>query len=157
MNKPSHPAPPFEEVSPPYEIDMNGWAFAQAALLRQGRLDLLDIENIAEELEDLGNSLQSSAESALRVLIMHILKWQYQPQRRGRSWATTIAVQRLEYHKVMRGNPSLKSKLNEMLQYAHRRARLEASGETDLPLKTFPAEPLDWSVILDEPFEYDPD
>lgn len=157
MNKPSVPTPPFVEASPPYELDVYGWAFAQARLVREGRFAVMDATNVAEELEDLGSSIQGSAESALRVLMMHLLKWRHQPERRSRSWASTIAVQRVHFDKIMRKNPSLKATLEEMRADSYRLARLEASGETDLPLKTFPVEPLDWAVILDEPFEFDSD
>jgi hypothetical protein len=157
MNKPSRPTPPFAPASPPYELDGYGWALAQAKLLRARRFDLLDVENVAEEIESVGKSEQSSAESALRVLMMHILKWQHQPERRGRSWAASIAIQRVEFARMMSENPSLKPKLTGMRDHAYHRARLEAVAETDLALKTFPVEPLDWGVILEEPFEIDPD
>jgi hypothetical protein len=157
MNKPSRPTPPFSPASPPYEVDAYGWAYAQAQLLRERRFDLLDIENIAEEIESVAKSEKSSAESALRVLMMHILKWQHQPERRSRSWAVSIAGQRLEYERVIAENPSLKPKLDEMRDHSYRRARLEAVKETDLPLKTFPLEPIDWQTVLHEPFEFDQD
>lgn len=155
MNKPSQPKPPFETASPPYELDGYGWAMAQAKLLRERRFDELDIENIAEEVESVGKSEKSSAESALRVLMMHILKWQYQPERRSRSWAASIASQRAAFTRVMAENPSLKSKLEEMREHAYFRARLEAVRETDMPARTFPAEPMEWDTILNEPFEHD--
>lgn len=157
MNKPSRPAPPFESASPPYELDGYGWAMAQAQLIRERRFDELDIENIAEEIESVGKSEKSSGESALRVLMMHILKWQHQPERRGRSWAASIASQRAEFATVMGDNPSLKPKLDEMRERAFRRARFEAVKETDLPLETFAIEPLDWDTILHRPFEYGQD
>nr|WP_302477351.1 DUF29 domain-containing protein [Sphingomonas sp. ID1715] len=137
-------------------MDAYGWAMAQARLLREGRLREIDIENIAEEMESVGRSEKSSAESPLRVLMMHILKWQFQPERRSRSWAASIASQRAEFERVMRDNPSLRPKLDEIRDYAFRRARLEAVRDTDLPLKTFPEVPLDWAVVLNEPFDFDP-
>jgi hypothetical protein len=156
VNKPAHPQPPFAEASPPYELDVVGWAQAQARLIRERRFDELDIENIAEEIESVGRSERSSGESALRVLMVHILKWQFQPERRGRSWAGSIATQRVAFEKVMTENPSLKSSLDDMRAYAYRRARIEASVETDLPRSTFPADPPAWEVILDQPFEHEP-
>lgn len=155
MNKPSHPAPPFEDASPPYEVDGYGWAMAQARLLRERRFGELDIENIAEEIESVGKSEKSSAESALRVLMLHILKWQYRPERRSRSWKGTITSQRLAYDQVIEENPSLKSKHEEMRVRAYKRARAEAESGTGLHISTFPIEPLDWDTILNAPFEHD--
>jgi len=157
VNKPNHPAPPFTEASPLYHLDAFGWAMAQAQLIRARRFDELDVENIAEEIESVGKSEQARAESALRILMMHILKWQHQPERRGRSWTSTIATQRIAFEQVMSDNPSLKPKLDEMRSRAYRRARAEAVGETDLPLKTFPADPLAWDLILTARFEQDGD
>ena len=154
MNKPGHPTPPFDTASPPYELDGYGWAMAQAKRIRERRFDQLDIENIAEEIESVGKSEQSAAESALRLIIMHILKWQHQPERRSRSWAVTIRTQRIRYEIVMRKNPGLMSQLEEMRANAYRLARSEAEGETDLPESSFTEEPLDWATILDTPFEY---
>ncbi len=156
MNKPGHPTPPFDTASPPYELDGYGWAMAQARLIRERRFDELDIENIAEEIESVGKSEQREGESALRLIMMHILKWQHQPERRSRSWAGTIKVQRAHFHQVLRRNPGLKSQREEMRQNAYSLARIEAEAETDLPLFTFPEEPLDWATILDAPFDYTP-
>ncbi|MDR3089077.1 MAG: DUF29 domain-containing protein, partial [Desulfobulbaceae bacterium] len=69
-----------------YETDVVAWAGEQARLLRAGRFDLLDIENIAEEIEDVGKAEQRELMSRMAVLLAHLLKWQYQPERRGKSW-----------------------------------------------------------------------
>ncbi|EGV19275.1 protein of unknown function DUF29 [Thiocapsa marina 5811] len=45
-----------EPEAPVYGEDLVAWAFANARLLREGRFDSLDVENIAEELEDMGRS-----------------------------------------------------------------------------------------------------
>jgi hypothetical protein len=154
MNKPTQPRPPFEVASPPYELDGYGWAMAQAALLRAGRFDVADWGNIIEEIESVGKRERSTVRSALRVLMMHILKWQHQPERRSRSWALSIASQRLAYQDAIRDNPSLKAELDILRAEAHRRARLQAADETDLPLKMFSDTALDWHVILEAPFEF---
>jgi hypothetical protein len=154
MNKPSRPSPPFTSASPPYELDAYGWASAQAELLRNRRFDDVDLKNITEEIESVGKRERSVVRSALRILMMHILKWQYQPESRSRSWALSIASQRLEYQDIISENPSLKPELEVLRAEAYRRARLEAAREKDLPVTTFPEEPLDWSVILEEPFEF---
>lgn len=156
MNRPSRPLPPSSPVSPPYERDGYGWAMSQVGLIRARRFGDLDIENIAEELESVGRSEKSSGESALRILMAHILKWRHQPRRRGRSWAITIATQRTAFEQVLDDNPSLKPKLDDMRERAFKLARLDAAKEMDVSLKTIPNEMLDWKTILTESFEHDP-
>lgn len=156
MNKPGHPSPPFDTASPPYELDAYGWAMAQAQLIRERRFDEIDWDNVAEEIEGVAKSEQRAAESALRLIMLHILKWLHQPERRTRSWATTIKTQRVAYAQVIRQNPGLKSRLDEMRENAYALARVEAEGETHLPIATFPEAPLDWATILDTPFDYPP-
>ncbi|MBX9699739.1 MAG: DUF29 domain-containing protein [Acetobacteraceae bacterium] len=136
---------------------MHAWARQQAALLRAGRLAEADALHIAEELDDVGNEQYDKLESALRVLLTHMLKWDHQPERRGRSWANTIATQRWMVAKVLRKNPSLRASLSEAIAEAWDDARREASTETDLPLATFPeANPYDWAAITERPFDFDP-
>ena len=153
MNKPSRPNPPFEAASPPYELDGFGWAMAQAQLLRERRFDAIDLGNIIEEIESVGKRERSTVRSALLILMMHILKWQHQPERRSRSWSLSIASQRLAYEDAIRENPSLKADLDTIRAEAYRRARIEAAAETDLPLSAFPEMPPEWRVILEQPFE----
>jgi hypothetical protein len=141
-----------------YEQDFYGWAFEQADLLRRTAPAGLDAENIAEELQDLGGSQYDKLESALTVLLMHMLKWDHQPDRRSRSWANTIRTQRRHYGKVLKANPSLKPRRDEALAEAYEDARASASSETDLPIKTFSDIcAYSWSDILDRPFAIDPD
>ena len=73
-----------------YENDIVAWAKEQAYLLRSGKLSALDIEHIAEEIEDVGKSEQRELASRMAVLLAHLLKWQYQPERQSRSWQRTI-------------------------------------------------------------------
>lgn len=153
MNRPSQPRPPFEAASPPYQLDGYGWAMAQARLLRERRFDAIDLINIIEEIESVGKRERSAVRSALRVLMMHILKWQHQPERRSRSWSLSIAGQRLAYEDAIRDNPSLKADLDAIRAEAYRRARIEAAAETDLPLSAFPEAPPEWHIILDQAFE----
>lgn len=154
MNNPLHPVP-AGELSPDYDLDGYGWARAQARLIREHRWDLVDWDNVVEEIESVGKSEQSAAESALRVLMMHVVKWQMQPERRGRSWALSIASQRVRYAQHMAKNPGLKPLVEEMRADAYRRARIEAAQEMDIPLKSVSEAPPAWSVILDEPFDFD--
>lgn len=94
-----------------YEADVAAWASEQARLIREGQFDKLDWEHIAEEVEDVGKSEQRELASRMAVLIAHLLKWQYQPERQSTSWKRTIKEQRraLAFH--LEQVPSLKSKL----------------------------------------------
>ena len=147
MNKPAQvaAAPPVDY--PDYHKDGYGWAMAQAAIIRAGRLDSIDWENVAEEVESVGKSEKSSAESALRVVLMHQLKWQHQVTFRTRSWELSIRNHLEEFDDVMRDNPSLKSRLEEMLARAYRRARVDAAQETGLDIDIFPIDPPSWEEI----------
>ena len=100
-------------MSTRYETDVVAWANEQARLIRAGRFDLLDLEHIAEEIEDVGKSEQRELASRMAVLLAHLLKWQYQPDRRGTSWARTIKEQRKGVLIRLEETPSLRGKLNE--------------------------------------------
>lgn len=78
-----------------YHTDFHAWANQQATLLREGRLQAADIEHIAEEIESMGRSEKRELFSRLVILMMHLLKWQYQPMRRGHSWQATIKIQQI--------------------------------------------------------------
>lgn len=150
-------APAPGEARATYTGDLHAWAREQAALLRAGRVAEADALNIAEELNDVAGAQYDKLESALRVLLTHMLKWDHQPERRGRSWANSIATQRRHVARVLRKNPSLKASLEEAIAEAWEDARREASSETDLPLSRFPkVNPYNWTFIMELPFNYDP-
>lgn len=94
-----------------YETDIIAWANEQANLLRNGQFSYLDVEHIAEEIEDVGKSEQRELASRMAVLLAHLLKWEYQPERRGSSWSETIRAQRERINRRMNKTPSLKSSL----------------------------------------------
>jgi hypothetical protein len=130
------------------------WAAEQAALLGSGRFDRVDIENVVGELEYLGNSQKSEITNRLRVLLSHLLKWQFQPSGRSNSWTATLVEQRTEIAEVIRRSPSLKhypaSALDER---TYQIASLRASGETGLALGAFPETcPYTIEQILDPDF-----
>jgi Domain of unknown function DUF29 len=120
-----------------YETDFYAWANEQAALLRAGKLDSADIENIAEEIESMGRSEKSQLINRLTVLLLHLLKWRYQSGLRGNSWRLTIKEQRYRLRRHMNDNPSLKSQLNEAMLDAYCLAQIRAERETGLPVETF--------------------
>jgi hypothetical protein len=130
-----------------YEKDIVAWATEQAQLLRAGRFDLLDIEHLAEEIEDVGKSEQRELASRMAVLLAHLLKWQFQPDRRSTSWQATIAVQRQAIQRRLRKTPSLQPMLADAEWKADMwgDATLGASSETGLPMQAFP-QSWCWSV-----------
>ncbi len=121
-----------------YEQDFYAWANEQAGLLRAGKLSEADIEHIAEEIESMGKGEKRELASRLTVLLLHLLKWQYQPGRRGASWQATIRVQRRDLAVHMADNPSLKSLLPQVIGQAYGSAIIEAGVETGLLETTFP-------------------
>ncbi len=136
-----------------YETDFYAWANEQAALLRAGKLSAADIENIAEEIESMGKTEQRELESRLTVLLLHLLKWQFQPKRREASWEATIRVQRRDIARHIDRNPSLSPKIPEAVSYAYENAKIEAGAETGLSETSFPAEyPWLFEEIMDAGF-----
>ena len=121
-----------------YEQDFYQWTQEQAALLKAGTLAQLDIENLIEEVESMGRSEKRELVSRLAVLLAHMLKWDYQPSRQGKSWELTIKGQRLELFDVLEDSPSLKPQLPSAIEKAYRKAVLLAVGETSLSESTFP-------------------
>lgn len=121
-----------------YETDFYSWTQQQAGLLKAGRFSDADFENIIEEIESMGRSEKRELESRLAVLLQHLLKWKYQPARRGKSWELTIKWQRVDFLKVLRDNPGLKSKLAGLLIDAYQSAVIKASEETGIDESDFP-------------------
>ena len=121
-----------------YERDFYAWANEQASLLRAGKLSAADISNIAEEIESMGKTEKKELESRLKVLLMHLLKWQFQPRRRGASWEATIKGQRRALAKHVGENPSLAPLMPATIADAYVDAVYDAVAETSLPEDTFP-------------------
>jgi Domain of unknown function DUF29 len=147
MNKPAHPvaAPPL--AYPDYHKDGFGWAMAQAAIIREGRIDSIDWENVAEEIESVGKTEYRVVESALRLVLLHQLKWRHQETHQTRSWANSINEHLRRFDEELSDNPSLRPKLEEILARAYRRARSEAAQETGLAMSQFPVTPPSWDEI----------
>jgi hypothetical protein len=156
----ARPKPRSEDFGEPgratYEGDLYAWALEQAALVRAERIAEVDRENVAEELEALARSQFDKFVSFLQLVILHILKWDHQPERRTRSWWLSIALHRDHARAVLGQNPSFKSRIEEATEIAYRRARLEASRQTKLPLSAFPeACPYSFAQIFDRVFPSD--
>jgi hypothetical protein len=121
-----------------YDRDFYAWANEQAALLRAGKLMEADIQNIAEEIESMGRSEKRELVSRLTVLLLHLLKWQFQPGLRGTSWRLSIENTRYQLEEHIEDNPSLRSQLDQVMRSAYRRAQNDAVSETGLARNTFP-------------------
>jgi len=138
--------------APDKEADLYAWALRQADLLRAGRLSEIDRVAIAEEIDDVGEEQYDKLESALRVLMLHLLKWDHQPDRRSRSWSASVREQRRRVLRQLAKNPGLKSRLDEALAQAYEDARDEASGETGLAVTVFPAvRPYAYDEVMERP------
>ena len=141
-----------------YADDFYTWTQEQGARLRAGDVSALDLENLAEEIESLGKSEFASLVSALRVVLVHMLKFDHQPSKRTRSWAISIASHRDNASDALNDSLGLKGRLNEAVERAYRKARLEASKETRLPLQRFSETcPFTYEQIITRPFAIDPD
>lgn len=151
---PADPNGPASESRSLYDRDLYTWSQEQARLIRAGRLGAIDRDNVAEEIESLGREQFNKLESAYRVLLLHMLKWDFQPERRSRSWTLSIATQRLEIDDLLADNPGLEPRVAEAIARAYRKARLEAAKETGLDLTRFPeACSYGQAEIADRPFD----
>lgn len=136
-----------------YQQDFYAWTQQQANLIQNNTLNSLDLINLLEEIRDMGISQQNQLENRLVGLLMHLLKWKYQPQKRGNSWKMSIEYQRLGIKKVLKKNPSLKYQLTERLIEEYPSSVIKASKETKLIKDCFPKE-CEWNIlqILDDKF-----
>lgn len=140
-----------------YQDDLYTWVSEQVELLKAGRVTEIDAANIAEELADVGHEQYDKLESALAVVLMHLLKWDHQPEARSRSWEATIREQRRRIARVLGKSPGLKARLSGILAEAYEDGRAWAAVETLLPEADFPPEcPYSWDEIQTRPFEVDP-
>ena len=102
-----------------YEEDFYAWTIGTADLLRQRRLETLDFDHLIEEVESMGRNERNQLLNRFIVLMAHLLKWQYQPVLRGNSWMYTLKEQRRKLTKLLKENPSLKSKSQELMNEAY--------------------------------------
>ncbi len=136
-----------------YDEDFVAWSSEQAALLRAGRWAELDIDHIAEEIESLGRSDRRALASHVQVVLLHLLKWQFQPSLRGSSWRQSIRNGRIRIAKLVKESPSLRRELPGFVTDEYQAARADAADETGLPLTAFPQDcPYTVEQILDPEF-----
>ncbi len=120
--------------------DFVAWLNGQAALLRQGSFDRLDGDALAEELEGMAKRERRELESRFKLLLQHLLKWEFQPDRRSRSWLVTMDEQRDQIGKLLRDSPSLRNDVPWAIRENYPAAVRDAANETRLPAETFPTE-----------------
>ncbi|MGC8490492.1 MAG: DUF29 domain-containing protein [Syntrophobacteraceae bacterium] len=136
-----------------YEKDFYQWTQENAQLLRQRRFSEVDLDNLVEEVEAMGRSEKRAFVSRLTLLILHLLKWQWQPELRSRSWKNTIREQRRQTIAILKDNPSFKHYLDVMLPEAYETAMEKFEEETDLLKKVLPADcPYSFEEIMDKEF-----
>ncbi len=121
-----------------YDTDFCLWIDHNVSLLRQGNLQDIDVENIAEELDSMSRSDKRELLSRLTVLIMHLLKWEYQVDKRSKSWTSTIKVQRLGIKKLIKNSPSLKYNIEAVVIEAFDDAKYLFEDETEIDKNTLP-------------------
>jgi hypothetical protein len=137
-----------------YERDYYTWALQQARALKEHRLEELDWENLSDEVESLAKAERREFRSRLEALLEHLLKWQFQANRRSRSWRTTVAQQRLKIGEHLDENPGLKPAVAEVLAQAYKAARLEVTGRFLGRSEPQPPDSCPWTFeqVMDEQF-----
>jgi hypothetical protein len=124
-----------------YEQDFCLWIDQAVKLLSENRLSELDRQNLIEEISDMGSSQKHGLESNLEVVLMHLLKYKYQPEKRSNSWRSTLFEHRRRLQKAFKTSPSLKRHFAAEFDDCYTAARELASIETGLDIKLFPLEP----------------
>ena len=140
-------------LAPDIDADYVLWLEHQITLIRERQFAQLDLDNLLDELESLVKTRKTELRSRLRVLIMHLLKWEYQPWLRSTSWVSTIITQRRDIESLLEENPSFRRLIGEYSHKEHRRAARDAVKETGLAPATFPAAlPYSEEQLLDHDF-----
>ena len=136
-----------------FDQDFHAWVLQQIELLKDRRFADLDIEHLTDELRAVAMAEESEIENRLVILLHHLLKWEFQPERRSNSWRATILEQRTRINRVISRSPSLRRHPGAVIEKEYRIGRLQASGETGLPLGRFPSTcPYSVGQVLDENF-----
>jgi len=125
-------------ISDLYEIDFYAWTQEQVSLLKTQHWDKLDTVNLIEEIETLGRKERQELRNRLGVLLGHLLKWQFQSEKRSNSWLGTIREQRIQIKLLLQDSPSLKPYLDEVFLAAYELGLALAIRETKLGEQVFP-------------------
>ncbi|MBH8555402.1 DUF29 domain-containing protein [Nostocaceae cyanobacterium CENA357] len=138
-------------MSATYKADFNLWIKQTAQLLRQHHWQEIDVVHLIEEIEDLGKSERRGIASQLTRLLLHLLKWQYQPQRRLDSWLDSITDTRTQIELTIEDSSSLNKYPTEQLEESYQRARRQVAKQTGIQISVFPEDcPYPLELILDE-------
>lgn len=136
-----------------YDTDFNLWTQQTITALKRGDLQSIDLENLIDEIEAMTRSDKREIFNRLKFLITHLLKCQYQPQKKTRSWITTINEQRDQIELVLEDSPSLRPYLTSKLEDCYKKAKRDAITETKLSPETFPTNcPFTEEQILDSEY-----
>jgi hypothetical protein len=123
-----------------YETDFVAWAEQQAALLELGQFEQLDFANLIDEVLDLSKRERQALYSNLKIILLHLLKWNYQPAMRSNGWKASIREHRQRVARQLKDSPSLKPYIQEIFTDCYQDARLLAADETELQEDTFPSD-----------------
>ena len=126
-----------ETLSELYEKDETAWLDAMAELVQFGQCESLDLPNLYDYLTSMANRDRKEVFHRLVQLMMHLLNWQYQPEKRGTSWLASIRFQREELNWDCNSG-TLNNYAKSILSLAYKKARIEAALETGLPMEAFP-------------------
>ncbi|MBS3028564.1 MAG: DUF29 domain-containing protein [Dolichospermum sp. DET50] len=136
-----------------YESDFYAWTQQQINVLLHKQWSQIDVVNLVEEIESLGRRERQELRNRLSILLGHLLKWEYQPNKRSRSWLATMRIQRRDILKLLNDNPSLGSYVVEAITEAYQNGRDLAVSETNLPFASFPEQCLySWEDVMNESF-----
>lgn len=147
-----------KQSRPTADSDFAAWIYDQVAALKEGRFSDLDLQNLLDEVESLAKRDFRKLTSAVRIILLHMLKWDKQPEKRGESWRRSINAARERVYGELASSPSFHGRIPEAVERAYPLARLRASSETGVYEKLFsPACPYSWDEIMKRPHELDPD
>jgi len=136
-----------------YQQDFQQWISVQADALRKQAWEQIDIENLVEEIESLGKQQRQELRNRLRILLAHLLKWEYQAEKRSRSWQSTIREQREQIEDLLSDSPSLTAYLEEALEISYSRGLALAVDEIELDAEVFPLKcPYTLEEVLSQEF-----
>ncbi len=135
-----------------YDTDFAEWALRNAELLRSGRTGEADLEHIAEEIEDMAKRERDATRRRLARLIQHLLKWQVQPAKRGKSWQSTIVEQRYRISDLLKENPSFRPRMNDWIAEEYDHAVRLATIDTGLERDHFPKA---WPYTVEQSLDQD--
>lgn len=149
---------PGRRNRPHPDADFAAWIEHQVEALKSGRFDELDIEDLSDEVESLARRDFRKLRSAIRIILLHMLKWDKQPEERGNSWRRSINAARKRVYGELAASPSFRPRVPEAIAFVYPSAREEASDETGVFLECFAAQcPYSWEDIMTRPHELGPD